>query len=183
MAILASARLRYEPIGDEHFAGLHAMNADAEVMRYVLGRPETPDETRAMIARVRTRWAEWGYSWWALLDRASGELVGAGGIQHLGRDRANPHEIGWRLRRASWGRGLATEAALTLAAYAFTVLDAPRLCAVRHPDNVASRRVMEKLGMQFTGMQEWDGARVPVHELTRADWLKRQSSPIHPAYF
>ena len=42
-----------------------------------------------------------------------------------GRDRANPHEIGWRLRRASRGRGLATEAAFALAGYAFTALDAP----------------------------------------------------------
>lgn len=170
MTILNSGRLRYEPIADRHFDGLHAMNRDPDVMRYLLGRPETPDETRAMIARVRTRWAEWGYSWWALIDAASGELVGAGGIQHLGRDRANPHEIGWRLRRASWGLGLATEAARTLADHAFTVLEAPRLCAVRHPDNTASLRVMDKLGMRFTGIEEWDGARVPVHELARADW-------------
>ena len=41
MAILASARLRYEPIGEEHYAGLHAMNAAPEVMRYLPGRPET----------------------------------------------------------------------------------------------------------------------------------------------
>lgn len=171
MTILTSARLRYEPIADDHFDGLHAMNRDPDVMRYIRGRPETPDETRAMIARVRTRWADWGYAWWALIDRDTGELVGAGGIQHLGRDRANPHEIGWRLRRASWGLGLATEAARTMTDYAFTVLDAPRLCAVRHPDNAASLRVMDKLGMRCTGIQEWDGAMVPVHEVARADWL------------
>jgi RimJ/RimL family protein N-acetyltransferase len=87
------------------------------------------------------------------------------------------------LRRASWGRGLATEAAFTLARHAFTVLDAPRLCAVRHPDNLASLRVMEKLGMRYTGMQVWDGDMVPVHELTRVDWLAAQSSPTRPAYF
>jgi hypothetical protein len=57
MATLTSARLRYEPIGAQHYAGLHAMNADPDVMRYLLGRPETPDETRAMIARVQARWA------------------------------------------------------------------------------------------------------------------------------
>jgi RimJ/RimL family protein N-acetyltransferase len=177
MTILTSPRLRYEPLADRHVDGMQAMNRDSEVMRYLLGRPEAPDETRAMIARVRTRWAEWGYSWWALVDVASGELVGAGGIQHLGRDRANPHEIGWRLRRASWGLGLATEAARTMADYAFTVLEAPRLCAVRHPDNTASLRVMDKLGMRFAGMEEWDGMLVPVHELTRADWR------THSAYF
>ena len=176
MTILASTRLRYEPMSDAHFDGLAAMNADPEVMRYISGRAETPDETRAMIARVRTRWDEWGYGWWTLLDAATGEVVGAGGIQHLGRDRANPHEIGWRLRRASWGQGLATEAARTLAAHAFDVLDAPLLCAVRHPDNAASQRVMDKLGMRFTGMEDWDGARVPVHALARDAWLAARAA-------
>jgi len=176
MTILASARLRYEPMSDAHAEGLAAMNGDPEVMRYLSGRPETPDETRAMIARVRTRWNEWGYGWWTLLDAATGEVVGAGGIQHLGRDRANPHEIGWRLRRASWGLGLATEAARTMTDYAFETLRAPLLCAVRHPDNAASLRVMDKLGMRCTGMEDWDGARVPVHALTRAEWLAARAA-------
>lgn len=173
MTILTSPRLRYEPFADEHFAGLHAMNSDPDVMRYLLGRPETPDETRAMIARVRTRWAEWGYSWWAFIEQDSGELVGAGGIQHLRLERSAPHEIGWRLRREFWGKGYATEAALTLADYAFTVLDAPRLCAIRHPDNTASQRVMERLGMRYVGREPCDGIDVDVHVLPRADWLAR----------
>jgi RimJ/RimL family protein N-acetyltransferase len=169
MTILTSARLRFEPLDEVHFDGLQAMNADPEVMRW-LGQPATPEQTRAMIGRVRARWAAWGYSWWALLDRASGELVGAGGIQHLGAERTNPHELGWRLRRASWGQGLATEAARTLVRHGFEVLDAPRLCAIRHPHNAASRRVMDKLGMRYTGTELWDGAQVPVHVLTRAEW-------------
>jgi len=176
MTVLASARLRYEPMSDAHFDGLAAMNGDPEVMRYISGRAETPDETGAMIARVRTRWDEWGYAWWTLLDAATGEVVGAGGIQHLGRDRANPHEIGWRLRRASWGLGLATEAAHTMAGHAFAVLEAPLLCAVRHPDNAASQRVMDRLGMRYTGMEDWDDARVPVHALTRAEWVAMRAS-------
>ena len=176
MTILTSARLRYEPFADEHFEGLAAMNADPEVMRYISGRPETADETHAAIARVRTRWEQWGYGWWTLLDAATGEVVGAACIQHLGKDPANPHEIGWRLRRASWGQGLATEAARTLAAHAFDVLDAPLLCAVCHPDNAASQRVMDKLGMRYTGMEAWDGDRVAVHALTRTEWLAARAA-------
>jgi RimJ/RimL family protein N-acetyltransferase len=177
MTILTSARLIYEPFAAAHFPGLHAMNSDPDVMRYLLGRPETPDETRAMIARVQARWAEWGYSWWTLLDRASGEVVGAGGIQHLGRQLSGPHEIGWRLRRDAWGRGLASEAARTMAGYAFTVLDAPRLCAIRHPDNLASLRVMERLGMRYVGLDHCDGMDVALHNLSRADW--RAQSTLH----
>nr|WP_314545339.1 GNAT family N-acetyltransferase [uncultured Massilia sp.] len=169
MTILTSPRMRFEPLDDIHADGLHAMNSDPEVMRWLHG-PVTMDETRAMIARVRARRAAWGYGWWALLDAASGEMVGAAGIQHLGFDPANPHELGWRLRRASWGQGLATEAAATLVHYGFEVLAAPRLCAIRDPGNDASRRVMDKLGMRHVGMQVWNGEAVPVHELARAEW-------------
>lgn len=176
MTILTSARLRYEPFDDAHFAGLHAMNRDPEVMRYLLGRPETPDETRAMIARVRVRWAEWGYGWWTLIERATGDIVGAGGIQHLGKTPAGAHEIGWRLRRDAWGRGLASEAARTMTDYAFEVLGAPRLCAIRHPENDASLRVMERLGMRYMGLERADGIDVALHELARADWERQRDA-------
>ena len=170
MTILTTARLRFEPFDDSHFDGLQAMNRDPAVQRYLLGRPETPQETLAAIARVQARWAAWGYGWWAFIESGSGELVGAGCVQHLGHERANPHEIGWRLRRDRWGMGLASEAARTLARHAFEALDAPLVCALRHPDNLASQKVMERLGMRHVGLQHWHGEQVALHELTRADW-------------
>lgn len=170
MPILSSARLRYEPFDERHFDGLWAMNSDPEVMRYITGRPDTPEDTRAAIARVQGRWAHWAYSWWALIEVETGELVGAVGLQHLGHDRANPHEIGWRLRRDRWGQGLASEAARTVMDHAFTVVAAPKVCAIRHPDNVNSRRVMERLGMRHVGVQTWHEMEVDVHELGREEW-------------
>jgi len=173
MTILATARLRFEPFDECHLDGLQAMNRDPEVQRYLLGRPETPEETLAAIARVRARRAAWGYGWWAFIEHDSGELAGAGCIQHLGHDRANPHEIGWRLRRDRWGMGLASEAARELARHAFEDLDAPLVCAIRHPDNLPSRRVMERLGMCYAGLQTWGGNQVALHELARTQWNTR----------
>ena len=134
------------------------------------GQLETLDDTRAAIARVQGRWAAFGYGWWSLIDRETGALAGAACLQHLGHDAANPHEIGWRLRRTRWGEGLATEAARTILQHAFTAVDAPRVCAIRHPDNLASKRVMERIGMRPLGLQTWNGDQVEVHELARSDW-------------
>jgi RimJ/RimL family protein N-acetyltransferase len=66
MTILHTARLRLEPVTDKHYDAMHAMNSDTEVMTYLnAGQPETEEHTRAAVARIMGRWAEWGYSWWA----------------------------------------------------------------------------------------------------------------------
>ncbi len=173
MTILTSARLQLEPMTDAHLDGLHAVNSDAEVMRYLTGAPETREGTKEMIDRVKARWAEWGYSWWSFFELASGELIGAGCIQHLGRDRANPHEIGWRLRRDKWHQGFALEAAEVMAAFAFESVHAPELHAVCNPQNKASSRVMERLGMSYRGIERWYDADCAVYAMTAADWRER----------
>lgn len=173
MTILHTDRLRLEPFHEDHVAGLHAMNSDPAVMRYITGRPETLDDTRAMVARIRQRWDEWGYGWWSFFEREGGELVGAGCIQHLGRDRANDHEIGWRLRQDRWGCGYASEAARRMAAFAFDDLQAPRLAAVCDPENLASAQVMKRLGMQYRGLERWYDADCDVYAITAQQWREQ----------
>lgn len=175
MTILSTPRLRLEPCSDAHLQGLNAMNSDPEVMRYLSGRPESLDETRAMIERVQARWAEWGYSWWSFIEADSGEVVGAGCVQHLGRERANPLELGWRLRRDRWGHGLASEAARCMAAHAFEALRAPELLAVCHPDNLDSARVMQRLGMAYRGIERWYEMDCAVYGIRAEAWA--QSPP------
>lgn len=188
MTVLSTARLRLEPFDDAHFDGLQAMNSLPEVMRYISGRPETPDETRAVIARVKARWADWGYSWWTFVHRETGRVAGAGCIQHVRREEAipsdaasfaalreNPLEIGWRLHPDFWRQGLASEAAQAMAAFAFEQLGTPLLLAVRDPDNADSRRVMEGLGMQERGLERWYGREVATHALTAAQWRARKT--------
>jgi hypothetical protein len=123
MPIVDSARLRFEPMQDAHYDGLRRLNSDPLVMRFISGQPETPDDTHAAIARVKARWETLGYAWWSLIERDSGELIGAGCIQHLGHDTSNPHEIGWRLRPDRWGQGYAIEAAERMARFAIAARD------------------------------------------------------------
>jgi len=176
MTILNTDRLRLEPFDDHHFEGLQAMNRQPEVMRYLSGQPETPEQTRAGIALVKGRWAEYGFSWWAFIEKESERLVGAGCIQYLGRDPANPHEIGWRLVPDKWGKGLASEAAHAMATWAFDSLGAPLLVAVCKPDNRDSAKVMARLGMRYRGEETWYDGPHAAWEIARADWLARRSS-------
>jgi RimJ/RimL family protein N-acetyltransferase len=172
--------LTLEPFADQHLEGLYEMNRRLEVMQFITGRPETREQTTAAIARVQRCWAVLGTSWWAFIDLLSGRIVGAGCIQYARRDavmpsdleslRCNPLEIGWRLHPEFWHLGLASEAAARMTAFAFHTLAAPRLIAVRHPDNIASRRVMDRLGMQYRGLETWYGESLATHALSREDW-------------
>lgn len=176
MTVLHSARLRYEPMNEDHFDGLRVLNGDPEVMRHISDRPETAEETHATIARVQARWREHGHAWWCLIEVDTGELVGAGCIQHLGHDPANPLEIGWRLRPDRWGRGYAIEAAERMARFAFDELGAPLLRAICAPENVKSARVMERLGMRACGHETWHERDVLAYEIERTTWLARSGN-------
>lgn len=117
---------------------------------------------------MQARWAEWGYSWRALIESDSGALVGAASLQHLGEERANPQQIGWRLHPDHWGRGYAIEAAQRIVRHASCEVGAPLLLAVRDPANAASARIMDKLGMrQRPQLERWYGCDCVVHELRR----------------
>ena len=182
MTILTTTRLRLEPLAGPHLDGFNAMNSDPEVMRYLTGKPETLEESTAIIERVKGRWAEVGYSWWALVERDGGELVGAGALQNLRReatllpDLDCPLEIGWRLRRDRWGRGYAIEAATAIVDFAFDRFRPDELLAVCDPANAASSGVMKRLGMTDQGLQRWYGKELTTYRLAAATWRASAAS-------
>ena len=183
MTILHTSRMRLEPFAQRHLDGLSAMNQKPEVMRYISGVPETREQTAASIDRVQRVWAALGTSWWAFIETDSDQIVGAGCIQYARRERElpsdletlrqNPLEIGWRLHPDYWHQGLATEAALRMASFAFDTLGAAELIANRHPENTSSARVMERLGMRYRGIERWYGSDWVTHIAYREDWRAR----------
>ncbi|MBV1775506.1 GNAT family N-acetyltransferase [Burkholderiaceae bacterium DAT-1] len=173
MTILLTPRLRLEPLSDQHFEPLHALNSLPEVMRYITGKPNTPEDTQRMIDRANDRWPKYGFSWWAWIDRERDQFVGTGCIQHLGWDPDNPLEIGWRLHPAHWRKGYASEAAQAMAAFAFDDQHAPVLRAICHPDNTASAAVMKRLGMHACGVERWYDMEVAAYEMSADAWRQR----------
>ncbi len=170
MTILRTPRLQLEPLNDSHLDALHRLNSDPVVMRYITGKPETREDTQAMIERVRARWAEFGFSWWAFKRLEDGDVIGMGCIQHLNRDPAEPLETGWRLRQDAWGAGYASEAARHMVGWAFRTLKPPLICAVLQPENTASSAVMEKLGMRYVGTGRWYDMECARYDITASEW-------------
>ena len=145
---LETDRLVLRAIADGDLDGFAAMYADAEVVRHLGdGRPLTRAATWRTLALFAGHWALRGYGQWALVEKATGRLVGRAGLW-------NPEgwpglEVGWLLDRRSWGRGFATEAARTALAWAFDVVGADRVISVISPANVRSIRVAERIGERY----------------------------------
>jgi RimJ/RimL family protein N-acetyltransferase len=139
---------RFRDADAEPFA---AINGDPEVMRYIAdGRPLDPAASDALLQRIAREWAERGHGLWAVEERsAPGRLLGFCGLAvPTFLPRVLPAvEVGWRLSRDAWGRGLATEAAGAALAFGFERLGLAQILAVVHPDNARSLRVAAKLGM------------------------------------
>lgn len=152
--VLTSARLGFRPWRDADRAPFAAMNADPEVRRY-FPDVQTRAESDASVDRLVAAFARDGHTFWAVDTLDDGAFAGMLGVL-LQREMPTvlpepTYEIGWRLRRGLWGRGLATEGAAANLAWAFATTDAERVVAFTTVANAPSRRVMEKAGMRYAG--------------------------------
>jgi RimJ/RimL family protein N-acetyltransferase len=175
--VLTTERLRLEPLTHDHRDLLVELDADPEVLRFIWGRALTREESLHHGAkRIDPEAEARGIGAWAGLE--DGRFVGWWTLQ---RDPDDPTtaELGYRLRRAAWGRGLATEGSRALLDHAFATLALPRVWAGTMAVNAGSRGVMEKLGLRHvrTEVQQWDlplpGAEEGevYYEITRSAWL------------
>ncbi|MFZ5481259.1 MAG: YaiI/YqxD family protein [Myxococcota bacterium] len=152
LPVRRTERLLLRPWREEDRGPLAAMNADPEVAAY-LPAPLTRAESDALLDKLRRETARRGFGLWALEDRATREFVGWTGlwVPEWDAEFTPCVEMSWRLARAWWGRGLATEAARDALAYAFDVLRLPEVQAWTVPANVRSWRVMERIGLARVG--------------------------------
>lgn len=162
---------------------LVALDADPEVMRYLTGGIPTPREeieTEVLPVLLHRHETAGGYGFWAAVEKGPDDV--AGWFHLRPGDGAPPDEpeLGYRLRRASWGRGLATEGARALLDLAFRELGATRVVAETVAVHAASRRVMEKTGMVLvrTFHADWpyriegDEHGDVEYAVTREQWLR-----------
>ena len=135
----------WEP-GDE--PAFRAMVEDPEMMRYISsGQPWTQERVDEFFTRQRRHLSTRGICLGALVERATGQVVGLSGLQpmRVGDDV----EIGWWVTKDLWGQGIGTEAGQACLRYAWDVLGLQRVVAVAFRGNGPSIRIMEKIGMRF----------------------------------
>jgi ribosomal-protein-alanine N-acetyltransferase len=136
--------------------------SDPEIMRYMpTGQDDTLEQAEARITRYINHQEQHGYSRWLIFERSSGEAIGDAGLLYI--PASGEIELGYRLVKPWWGKGLATEVARGWLDYAFGDLGLTEIIAFSHPDNKASVRVMEKCGFTFLRHDQMSGMEVVVY--------------------
>ena len=165
--------------------GSDAMNADPEVMRHFVA-PLSRDESDAMAQRIRTHIDTQGFGLWAL-DVSGLGFAGFVGIGPkvpfdipMAGIVAQPHEIGWRLAKAAWGRGYATEAATLALRHGFETLGLPQIVSFTALTNTGSQAVMQRIGLTRRG--EFDHPRLAKGHPLRRHVLYAQDTPFTGAH-
>jgi ribosomal-protein-alanine N-acetyltransferase len=155
--VLTTDRLLLRPWRDGDREPFAAMSTDSQVMEF-FPIPHTREESDAFVDRTKRGFAERGWGWFAVEERATGAFAGVAGLAPV---RFEAHftpavEIGWRLARWAWGRGFATEAARASVTFAFETLGLDEVVAFADPANERSLAVMRRLGMTHDPADDFD---------------------------
>ena len=181
---LLTARLRLRPVAAQDIERLPALLDDWEVVRLTaaLPHPFTIEDSKRFVTDQEVRRIEGKGVALALERTIDGVVIGVVGF---GLDRGDDPELGYWIGKDFWNQGYATEALQRLIRHLFDTLGYHRIWASFHPDNTASKRVLEKAGLTYAGVEtcampaRGQSVVAPVFALKKGEWqMARATRPI-----
>ena len=145
MPEIETARLQLRQFTLDDFDDLFRLYSDPEVMRYLSLR--TREQTQASLCKHIQHWQEHNFGMYAVIDKQSGNMIGRCGLGFL--DNTPEVELGYVFDKSYWNMGLATEASKATLNYGFEEVKLNRIVAIAKPENIASVRVIQKVGMKY----------------------------------
>ncbi|NJL64324.1 MAG: GNAT family N-acetyltransferase [Methylacidiphilales bacterium] len=153
--IIETTRLILREFVPADIAEFAAILAKPEAMRFSPTGVISIEQTAAKMTSFIDSYIERGYGKWAVIERQTGQLIGYCGIAVEEIEGKRENELGYRFDPNFWGQGLATEAAIACLQYAFNQLKLKYVLGIVYPENKASIRVLEKIGMEFVKESLW----------------------------
>jgi [ribosomal protein S5]-alanine N-acetyltransferase len=143
--------LRHIVEGDAN--DLFYLDSDPEVVRYVGNVPlEKYEQAVKTIEGIHEQYNKYGIARWAMIEKSSNSFLGWAGLKYITdtvNGKSNYYDLGYRLAKAYWGKGYATEAAKAVLEYGFNIMHLPTIYAIADCENDKSHHVLEKSGLQF----------------------------------
>jgi ribosomal-protein-alanine N-acetyltransferase len=158
-------------------AGFFAMDSDPEVHKYLGNKPVTSiEQTREIIKNVRNQYQTNGIGRWAIINKDNGDFMGWSGLKFEEKVRDFPYyDIGYRLNKKYWGQGIASETAALALAYGYRTLKLDEIFGVDHIKNIASNKILQKIGLQWKDRFILDGMECNWYRITPSEWIKKYS--------
>jgi ribosomal-protein-alanine N-acetyltransferase len=147
------------------------LRADPEVMRYI--GEQSREKVEQRLQYYISHYEPHGFGMWAVVLKQTGAMIGWCGLIFL--DETPEVEVGYGVARDYWGQGLMTEAAHATLRYGFETICLERIVAVAMPENTASRRIMEKLGMRYEKMVHHYGHDLVYYAVARDEFKAGES--------
>jgi RimJ/RimL family protein N-acetyltransferase len=174
MTTIETPRMLLRPPVMVDLDNLAEIYRDPEVMRYRLfSQPPSLKQTHEFLKSYLAHWEQHGFGRWATIYKANQRLIGHCGLEYV--TSLDEVEVNYLLAREYWGRGLATESAIALLRYGFETLQFDQLVALAKPENLASLRVMEKIGMQYEKNIQLYGVQWSFYRIKRDQWQYSKS--------
>ena len=159
--ILETDRLLLRELRLSDADAFFAMDNNPNVHRYLWNKPtQKIEETIEIIAFVRKQYVDNGIGRFAMISKETNEFMGWAGLKfntEIVNNKTNFYDIGYRLDEKFWTKGYASEASFTWLKYAFETIKIKTMEAAAHSENIASNRILQKMGMQMTEQYLEDG--------------------------
>jgi RimJ/RimL family protein N-acetyltransferase len=154
---IQTERLIIRPLELNDADALHFLYSNADALQHLTDRenlPTTPEQSAAWVQAKIDLHERTGLSLWAVVEQATGAVIGDAGLQHL---EPNEIELATRLLPDRWNRGYATEIGTALLSAGFDHLPIDHIVGITAPNNHAAQHVLQQLGMTADGTQTWSG--------------------------
>ena len=170
--IVKTERLCLRPFSKEDLNAYAEIMGDHEVGKWFpKGTGYTREEAEKSLDSILKHWDNHGFGIWAMTGKERESLLGRCGLNLI--TETSEVELDFVVARSFWGRGYATEAAKAALAYGFDVIGLGRIIALAKPENISSRRVIEKTGMRYVKNAEYWGITCAYYSISRRAELRQ----------
>jgi ribosomal-protein-alanine N-acetyltransferase len=173
--IIETERFLLRRIVSTDLEGLFELDSDPDVHKYLGNNPlKSIKEAERVIEHIHKQYREVGLGRLAIIDKTTGEFIGWTGlkVEKEVRPTFQYFDIGYRMKKEFWGNGIATETATACLDYGFNILHLEEIHGAAVIENIASNKVLQKIGLKFIEEFQCDGEECNFYGISRDEWLK-----------
>jgi len=175
-SIIETERFLIRPLIAEDATGIFELDSNPNVHTYLGNKPiKTLEEAKNVILFIQKQYKDVGIGRWAIIEKTTSSFVGWTGFKYIAvpvNSHVNYYDLGYRLIERYWEKGVATETAKACLKYAFEVLNLTEVYGICDVNNIASKNILEKCGLQLK--ETFDYENIPHYwfKITSLEYQK-----------